>query len=87
MKCIEGVYDGWVAMLYIEHAAWLMKRLHILSIGQTGKLSRQEADPLALNNLFIFPWLKLALILIYTHVKDFHQNLINFALILGIAFN
>lgn len=52
MKCIEGVlYDGWVAMLYIEHAAWL----HILSIGQTGKLSRQEADPLALNNLFIFP--------------------------------
>lgn len=56
MKCIEGVlYDGWVAMLYIEHAAWLMKRLHILSIGQTGKLSRQEADPLALNNLFIFP--------------------------------
>lgn len=22
MKCIEGVlYDGWVAMLYIEHAA------------------------------------------------------------------
>lgn len=61
--------------------------LHILSIGQTGKLSRQEADPLALNNLFIFLWLKLALILIYTHIKDIHQNLINFALILGIAFN
>lgn len=56
MKCNEGVlYDGWVAMLYIEHAAWLMKVLHILSIGQTGKLSRQEADPPALNNLFIFP--------------------------------
>lgn len=34
MKCIEGVYDGWVAMLYIEHAAWLMKHCDFYRLGK-----------------------------------------------------
>lgn len=35
MKCIEGVlYDGWVAMLYIEHAAWLMKHCTFYRLGK-----------------------------------------------------